>query len=250
MLRDRGSRLVVATLLGILAAHAAHAATSTKLARTIPNRVIPSALTTAAPDLSPRVLALALGAADCAQARGVATQSEVLTIIDYSLPSTTPRLWVLDRASGKLLFRDLVAHGAGTGDNLARKFSNVEGSRQTSLGLFRTGATYEGGNGYSLYLHGLEPGINDQALSRTIVMHGAWYVSEEHARQYGRLGRSWGCPALPMAHAKPVIDAIKGGSLVFAYYPDQDWLDSSRFLSACGARPADGGSVVAAGAGR
>jgi len=99
----------------------------------------------------------------------------------------------------------------------ATQFSNVDDSRQTSLGLFVTGGTYEGGNGYSLKLKGLEEGINDRAEERHIVMHGAWYVSAEHARQYGMLGRSWGCPALPQAEAKPVIDTIKGGSFVFAY---------------------------------
>ena len=116
-----------------------------------------------------------------------------------------------------MLFHELVAHGAGSGAKFATQFSNVDASRQTSLGLFVTGGTYEGGNGYSLKLKGLEEGINDRAEERHIVMHGAWYVSADHARQYGMLGRSWGCPALPQAEAKPVIDTIKGGSFVFAY---------------------------------
>lgn len=212
-----------------------------------------NSLAKAARGLSPTVLAMALEAAECAEARGVRPTSDVLTVIDYSLPSTEQRLWVLDRATGKLLFRDLVAHGVGSGDNRATRFSNVEGTRATSLGLFLTGDTYQGGNGYSLKLHGLEPGTNDRALERTIVIHGAWYVSAEHARQHGRIGRSWGCPALPMDHAKPVIDAIKGGSLVFAYYPDSNWMGNSRFLTGCSApRPGsdDLGTTVAAGAGR
>ena len=110
-----------------------------------------------------------------------------------------------------------MAHGAGSGDKYASHFSNVNDSRATSLGLFLTGDTYEGGNGYSLKLQGLDPGVNDLAESRHIVMHGAWYVSDEHARQFGMIGRSWGCPALPQADAQPVIDAIKGGTFVYSY---------------------------------
>jgi len=167
--------------------------------------------------LSPKVLALALDAVSAARARGVSGQTDKLTIIDYSLPSTTPRLWVLDLARGRVLFHELVAHGAGSGDRYATRFSNVDSSRQTSLGLFLTAGTYEGKNGYSLRLKGLDEGINDRAESRAIVMHGAWYASAEHARQFGMLGRSWGCPALPLEDAKPVIDAIKGGSFIYSY---------------------------------
>jgi hypothetical protein len=167
--------------------------------------------------LSPRVLAAALDAAACARARGIAARQDLMTVIDYSLPSTAPRLWVLDLARHKVLFHELVAHGAGSGDNFATRFSNEPDSRQTSLGLFLTGGTYEGGNGYSLRLRGLEPGVNDLAAERNIVIHGAWYVSAEHASRYGRLGRSWGCPALPQEVAGTIIDTIKDGSFVFAY---------------------------------
>jgi hypothetical protein len=174
--------------------------------------------------LSPRLLATALDAVSCARARGVAPRSasaaaaaDLLTVIDYSLPSTERRLWVLDLAHGKVLFNELVAHGAGSGDNYATRFSNVAESRQSSLGLFVTGDTYEGGNGYSLRLRGLDPGVNDRAEQRNIVIHGAWYVSADHARRYGRLGRSWGCPALPLESARSVIDVIKSGTLVYSY---------------------------------
>jgi hypothetical protein len=132
---------------------------------------------------------------------------------------------VLDLARGEVLFHELVAHGSGSGDNYARRFSNVNDSRQTSLGLFLTGGTYEGGNGYSLKLRGLDAGVNDRAEARHIVMHGAWYVSPEHARSHGRLGRSWGCPALSLYSAATVIDTIKGGSFVFSYSSaDRGWL--------------------------
>ena len=171
----------------------------------------------AARGLSPKVLAAALDAVDAARARGVSGREDLLTVIDYSLPSTRPRLWVLDLASGKVLFRELVAHGRGSGDNYATRFSNLPDSHQSSLGLFLTGGTYTGGNGYSLKLRGLESGVNDLAESRYIVMHGAWYVSPDHARAHGRLGRSWGCPALPTESAGPVIDAIKDGSFLFVH---------------------------------
>ena len=178
---------------------------------------VPAVFNQGADGLSPQVLAQALDAVSSARAHGISGKSDVLTVIDYSLPSTQPRLWVLDLAQGKVLFHELVAHGAGSGDKLATRFSNVNDSRATSLGLFLTGDTYEGGNGYSLKLKGLDAGVNDRAEERHIVMHGAWYVSADHARQYGMLGRSWGCPALSLQDAKPVIDTIKGGSFVFSY---------------------------------
>jgi hypothetical protein len=178
--------------------------------------------------LSPQVLSMALDAVACARERGVAGRSDVLTLLDYSLPSTEPRLWVLDLAHGKVLFHELVAHGSGSGDNYATRFSNLEGSQQTSLGLFLTRDTYEGGNGYSLKLEGLDPGVNDRALERKIVMHGAWYVSPEQIHRVGRIGRSWGCPALPVESAHRVIDAIKGGSFVFAYSAaDSGWMHAA-----------------------
>ncbi len=167
--------------------------------------------------LSPKVLSRALDAVASARANGFSGRDDLLTVIDYSLPSTKPRLWVLDLANGKVLFRELVAHGQGSGDNYATRFSNQPDSHQSSLGLFLTASTYIGGNGYSLKLRGLESGVNDLAESRYIVMHGAWYVSPEHARTHGRIGRSWGCPALPKETAGPVIDTIKEGSFLFVY---------------------------------
>jgi hypothetical protein len=181
--------------------------------------------------LSPKILRAALDAVACARSRGVSGRRDRLTVIDYSRPSTEPRLWVLDLKQGKVLFHELVAHGAGSGDNYATQFSNTLDSRQTSLGLFLTESTYEGGNGYSLRLRGLDPGVNDLAEERNIVMHGAWYVSAQHAREHGRLGRSWGCPALPLEEARPVIDAVKGGSFVFAYADARGALREATFAS-------------------
>ena len=186
---------------------------------------VTTAFASGVPGLSPQVLRMALDAMASARARGVSGRDDLLTVIDYSLPSTRPRLWVLDLANGKVLFHELVAHGSGSGDNYATRFSNNDNSHQTSLGLFVTGGTYEGGNGYSLKLRGLDKGFNDRAEERHIVMHGAWYVSTEHARAQGRLGRSWGCPAVSERSARPVIDTIKGGSFVFSYASaDPAWL--------------------------
>lgn len=187
-------------------------------------------LSAAAPDANPVVLGHALAALQCASENGL-PEAKHLAIIDYSRPSTEARLWVFDLDSGKLLFRELVAHGRNTGANLASHFSNEMNSRATSLGLFRTNDTYEGSNGYSLRLDGLEPGVNDYARERAIVLHGAPYVSEEHARKFGRLGRSWGCPAVRLGVAKQIIDTLKGGQLIFSFYPDRDWLASSHYLN-------------------
>jgi hypothetical protein len=164
---------------------------------------------------------------------GTVKAPATLTVIDYSRPSTEPRLWVLDFATRHVLFEELVAHGAGSGDNLATRFSNDPESHQSSLGLFVTEDTYSGKHGYSLRLKGLEPS-NDRALERAIVVHGADYVSDASSRSLGRLGRSWGCPALRPEITKDVIDRIKRGGLVFAYYPDRGWLQSSPFLGDCG----------------
>ena len=187
--------------------------------------------------IAPAILKLALGATNCAIRQDLVEKPETLTVIDYSKPSTEPRLWVLDLTNGNVLFEERVAHGQGSGDNLATKFSNNPDSHQSSLGLFLTGDTYSGKHGYSLRLHGLEPGVNDRAMERAIVIHGASYVSGASVATLGRLGRSWGCPALATGIIRPVIDRIKGGSLMFAYYPDQNWLASSKFLNDCSRTP-------------
>lgn len=171
------------------------------------------------PGLSEQALAAAVAAVERSRARGIAGRRDRLALIDFSLPSTEPRFWVLDLDRGKVLFRELVAHGSGSGDNYATRFSNLDKSRQSSLGLFLTADTYEGANGYSLRLRGLDPGVNNLALERKIVIHGAWYVSAEHAERFGRLGRSWGCPALPLATAATIIDAIKDGTFLYAFHP-------------------------------
>jgi hypothetical protein len=183
--------------------------------------------------IDPRVLTLAFSAAQCAIGSGAVEQPKTLTIIDYSKPSTKPRLWVLDLGTRQVVYEELVAHGQGSGGNLPTKFSNEPDSHQTSIGLFVTEGTYVGRNGYSLRLNGLERGFNDRAKDRAIVMHGAPYVNDDIGKSLGRLGRSHGCPAVREPIARELIDHVKGGSLVFSYYPDADWLKTSTFLTAC-----------------
>lgn len=182
-------------------------------------------------DLNPQVLDLALEAAETAVERGQVPTPATLTVIDYSKPSTAKRLWVFDVRSHALLFEELVAHGRGSGTRMATAFSNAAESDMSSLGLFRAAETYSGHNGYSLRLDGLEPGVNDHARARDIVVHGAWYVSAAIAKTQGYIGRSLGCPAVRPDVAHALIDAIKGGGLLFAYYPDPAWLRTSILLN-------------------
>lgn len=181
--------------------------------------------------LDSRVLTLALQAATSAVERGVAALPSTLTVIDYSRPSTEPRLWVYDVRTHALLFHELVSHGRGSGRELSTSFSNAPESNKTSLGLFRTAEPYVGHNGYSLRLDGLEPGLNDNARERAIVIHGAPYVNAVTAKANGYLGRSLGCPAVRPEIARRLIDTVKGGGLIFAYYPDQAWLKTSSYLN-------------------
>jgi hypothetical protein len=190
-----------------------------------------------APGLDAGVLALALESRGCALRNGDAAPAARLAVIDYSLPSTAKRLWVLDVEREALLFHEHVTHGSGTGDNMARRFSNVEGSFATSLGLFRTAETYMGGNGYSMRMDGLDPGFNDNARQRAIVMHGAWYANPDLIAKQGRLGRSQGCPALREGIARTVIDILKHQQLLFSYADDAQFLQRGRSF-ACDGRDA------------
>ena len=155
----------------------------------------------------------------------------LLTVIDYSLPSTQKRLWIIDLAQQKILLHTVVAHGRNSGALLAEKFSNRPESYQSSLGFFQTGEAYTGKHGYSLRLDGLEAGINDQARARAIVIHGADYAKETVAATAGRLGRSLGCPAVPPDLSTPLIKLIKEGSLLFIYGKDPNYLRMSKFWS-------------------
>ena len=185
-------------------------------------------ITKLAPNIRPGVIEEAVGAMQCAQSRGIGVDARRLAIIDYTLPSRQQRLWVVDLEAQKLLFEEHVAHGQKSGHDIPTAFSDRNGSHQTSLGLFYTDATYHGGNGYSLKLHGLSNGFNESAMRRLIVMHGAAYVDPRAAVRMGRLGRSWGCPAVRVEIAKPMIDALKGGNFIYSHGP------GTEALSRCG----------------
>jgi len=180
--------------------------------------------------LSENILTLAVNAINCAS-KDSNEMFNTINIIDYSLPSTAKRFWSFDVINHKVLYHEFIAHGKNTGENQAQYFSNVVGSKKSSLGLFKTAGTYTGRNGYSLYLHGLEKGFNDLAYKRSIVMHGADYVSQDFIKNHGRLGRSWGCPAFETVIAKEIIDKIKHGQYLFIYYPDDNWLQNSTYLN-------------------
>lgn len=187
-------------------------------------------LSNKAPQLNKNVLKLALTAYTNADKKG-AVKKPVLTVIDYSLPSNKQRMWVFDVRNERLLYNTYVAHGKNSGV-VAQHFSNRESSKQSSLGTYITKDTYIGHKGYSLNLQGLEHGFNDNAYNRRVVIHGAWYVEPDFIRKAGRAGLSWGCPAIAQTLAKPVINTIKNGSVIFAYFPDRKFLNSSNYLVA------------------
>jgi hypothetical protein len=186
-------------------------------------------LARSAPGLNQQALRHALAAMQCAVEHG-AQPARRLAVIDYSLPSAEPRLWIFDLQRKRLLLQDFVAHGRQSGENLADRFSNVLGSHQTSLGLFRTAESYSGKHGYSLRMDGLEPGLNDLARERAIVIHGAAYVSPRLVHSQGRIGRSLGCPAVRPEVARMVVDQLKGGQFLFAWHSDPRWLQGSAYL--------------------
>ncbi|MBI2785671.1 MAG: murein L,D-transpeptidase catalytic domain family protein [Legionella longbeachae] len=184
-----------------------------------------------APQLNKNVLKLALTAYTNASKKG-AVKKPVLTVIDYSLPSNKQRMWIFDVRNERLLYNTYVAHGKNSGANKAKHFSNIESSKESSLGTYITKNTYIGHKGYSLNLQGLDKGFNDNALNRRVVVHGAWYVEPDFIKRAGRAGLSWGCPAIAQTLAKPIINTIKNGSVIFAYFPDKRFLSKSGYLVA------------------
>lgn len=177
-----------------------------------------NALHRAAPQLEPRALQGALQALRCAEREGVG-EGRRLAVIDYSRSSLARRLWVFDLMHGRLLQREFVAHGRQSGELFAEHFSNQPGSNQSSLGLFRGAESYKGRHGHSLRLDGLEPGLNDQARARALVIHGADYVAPTWAQKYGRMGRSLGCPAVQQEVIGVLVDQLKDGQYLFTWHP-------------------------------
>ncbi|WP_207906233.1 murein L,D-transpeptidase catalytic domain family protein [Flaviaesturariibacter aridisoli] len=155
---------------------------------------------------------------------------QVLTIVDFSQPSSQKRMYILDMATGEVLFNTYVAHGRNSGLNYAEKFSNNNESLQSSLGFYVTKGTYIGKHGLSLRLSGLEDGWNSNAEARAVVMHGAEYIGSGRA-DAAYMGRSWGCPAVPQAQASKVINLIKDGTALFVYHPTQKYLESSKIIN-------------------
>jgi hypothetical protein len=164
-------------------------------------------------------------------AKGVIKKDDIITIVDFSQPSTQKRLYVLDLNNKRVLFNTLVAHGRNSGGLWAKSFSNSASSLKSSPGFYVTQDTYIGDNGYSLRLDGLEKNINDNAHNRAIVMHGAPYVDQSAIKTLGFLGRSWGCPAVPEAQHKAIINTIKDGTCLFIYSPDKNYQEKSPVLN-------------------
>ncbi|MEO6489899.1 MAG: murein L,D-transpeptidase catalytic domain family protein [Ferruginibacter sp.] len=163
--------------------------------------------------------------------KGRIVNDNIISIVDFTRSSSQKRLFVIDLKNFKLLYNTYVAHGQGSGLEFANRFSNLPESLQSSLGFYITSDTYIGKHGYSMHLEGLEPGINDKANERAIVLHAAPYVSEDYIRSHGFIGRSWGCPALPEKLTKPIIQTIKNGSCLFIYSSNKNYLNRSGILN-------------------
>jgi len=183
-------------------------------------------------ELSHDAFSYALQGLENLEDAGVVSNDSVITVIDFSLPSYKKRLFVIDLASGELLFNTYVSHGRNSGTDMAKRFSNRYNSYQSSPGFYITGNTYYGEHGYSLRLDGKEEGINDNANMRKIVMHPADYVSNRSIKTLGYLGRSLGCPAIPQSVHKPLINTIKDGSCLFIYSPDTNYINQSDLIAA------------------
>jgi hypothetical protein len=162
--------------------------------------------------------------------KGILQNSGILTVCDFSQPSSRKRLYIIDLRHVKVLLNTYVAHGKNSGQVYASRFSNRPESLQSSLGFYVTGNTYSGEHGLSLRLSGLERGFNDKAESRAVVIHGADYIGEQHGRS-PVMGRSYGCPAVPQKLASKVINLIKDGSCLFIYHPSRSYLHGSRILN-------------------
>lgn len=203
---------------------------------TMPLSEIKNMLHEQAPTLHEQVINKVLTTLKCAITYNV-DRNNILTIIDYSIPSNEKRLWVFNLQDKKLLFHTYVSHGIKSGTLATNYFSNKNNSKASSIGVYKTEKAYYGREGLSLRLDGLDANFNDNASSRSVVMHGGWYVDENFIKKYGRPGRSWGCPALPLSLYQPIINTIKDKSLLVAYYPSDAWFVKSKFLN-CN-KPAD-----------
>lgn len=186
------------------------------------------------PELNFEAFNQAFGGYNMLRRKNIMNNDLILTIIDYSKSSNDERFFVIDIGERKILYKSLVAHGRNSGINYAKSFSNNKCSYMSSIGFFLTDETYYGKHGFSLRLDGLEKNINDNARERAIVIHSAGYVNEEFIKEYGRLGRSHGCPALPCHNYEKIINTIKDKSCLFIYYPDKKYTEESEFVNSQG----------------
>jgi hypothetical protein len=182
------------------------------------------------PSLNPEAFYIAMLGCRSLTSKGLVLKDSLLTIIDYSRPSTEDRFYVIDLMQHTVVFKSLVAHGRNSGELYANRFSNKVQSHQSALGFYITGSPYKGGQGYSMLLSGVDTGYNDHSRARAIVIHGASYATRDYINLYGRLGRSFGCPALPPDKNIAIINLIRDGSVLFSYYPDKEYLNCSRVL--------------------
>ncbi len=201
-----------------------------KLKQQLELRAIEDMLSDQAAQLGPAAKAYVLSAILCVKKKNIEYKA-ILTIIDYSKPSSEKRLWVFDLNEKKLLYKTHVSHGIKTGVLTSDMFSNTHNSKASSLGIFLTKQSYYGRHGLAMRLRGLEAGFNDHAGGRAIVMHGGWYMEEAFIKKYGRPGRSWGCPAIPKTLSKDIINTIKDDGLLISYYPSEKWFIESRYLN-------------------
>jgi len=183
------------------------------------------------PALKPEAYRFGLMGFEALQSRGLVINDSLLTIIDFSLPSSQHRFFVINLTNNQIVYKSLVSHGRNSGDLYANRFSNKLQSQESALGFFITGKSYHGGQGYSLQLQGVDTGYNDHSLVRGIVIHAARYATQDYVTRYGRLGRSFGCPALPPELSRPIINLIKDGSVLFSFYPDQTYINHSVILN-------------------
>jgi hypothetical protein len=181
--------------------------------------------------LSKQAFDYAMKGHDYLAANGKLQNEDIISIVDFSLPSSQKRLFIVDLKNNKLLFHTYVSHGRGSGAEMANEFSNVAESNKSSLGFYVTGDTYEGKHGLSMRLLGQDKGFNDNAQDRSIVMHSASYVSEATIKAMGFCGRSQGCPAVPEELTKPIIETVKNGSCLFLYSPNQEYAANSTIIN-------------------
>jgi hypothetical protein len=160
------------------------------------------------------------------QKEGKIEENSYLTVIDMSISANRNRFFLIDVENKKIIHKSIVAHGRNSGGEFAKFFSNKIGSFKSSIGFYRTAETYHGKHGLSLRLDGLEFS-NSNARKRAIVIHAADYVSAVFIQKNGRLGRSLGCPSLPQKDYDQIVHKIKNGSLLFIYYPEDNYLKNS-----------------------